>query len=179
MADTITRLANIGDRTITVSLLRTLASAGDYAAGDVMSDSATGGAGTAMSFTGIAKTKGAGGYITKASILCSTTALTPKLTLFLFNAVPTCELDDNAANTAVVAADQASYVGHIDFPAMEDIGTGMSQTLATPSTYGNLPLAFNCAYNSNILYGVIVTRTAITGEAASMTLRINLTTEWD
>ena len=176
MADTVTRIWGIGGNTNTVSLLRTLdASGGDYAAGDVLSDDDTASGGTAMSFTGIGKNEGAAGYITKASILCSTTALTPRLTLFLFKAAPTCELDDNAANTAVLAADQANYVGHIDFPAMEDLGTGMSQTIATPSTYGNLPLAFNCDAASDTLYGVLVTRDAITGEAANMTVRINLT----
>lgn len=180
MADTVTQIWGIGKKTLTVSLLRTLdASGGDYTAGDVLSNDDTADGGTAMTFTGIGRNAGAAGYITKASILCSTTALTPRLTLFLFSATPTCELDDNAANTAVVAADQANYVGHIDFPAMEDLGTGMSQTIATPNTYGNLPLAFNCASGDTALYGVLVTRDAITGEAASMTVRINLTSEWN
>ena len=178
MADTVTKTFGVGGRTITVSVLRALAAAGDYAAEDVLSDSATDGVGTAISFTGIGKSEGAAGYITKASILCSTTGLTPRLTLFLFNTTPTCELDDNAANTAVLAADQANYIGHIDFPGMEDLGTGMSQTIATPNTSGNLPLAFNCAADSKTLYGVLVTRDAIAGEAAGMTVRINLTTEW-
>ena len=177
MADTVTKTTGIGGRTITISVLRTIAAAGDYLAEDVLSDSTS--AGTAISFTGIGKNKGAGGYITKASILCSTTGLTPRLTLFLFDNTPTCELDDNGANTAVLAADQAKYIGHIDFPAMEDLGTGMSQTIATPNTTGNLPLGFNCDADDNTLYGVLVTRDAITGEAASMTVRVNLTSEWE
>ena len=184
MADTVTKTFGVGGRTITVSLLRTLdASGGDYTAADVMSDDDTTSGGTAMSFTGIGESEGAAGYITKASILCSTTALTAKLTLFLFSATPTCELDDNAANTAVLAADQANYIGHINFPAMEDLGTGMSHTLAMPNQVvntlitSNLPLAFNCASDSNTLYGVLVTRDGITGEDASMTVRINLASE--
>lgn len=175
MADTLTRLFGVGGKFNTVIVKRTLTAAGNYAAEDVLSDSAT--VGTAISFTGIAKTKGGGGYITRASILCSVTALTPRLTLFLFNVTPTCTLNDNAANTAVVAADQANCVGWIDFRGMEDLGTGMSQTIATPGSSGNLPLAFICASGDDTLYGVLVTRDAITDEAASMTVQISLTVE--
>ncbi len=74
-------------------------------------------------------------------------------------------------------ADLANYIGKIDFPAMEDLGTGDSETLATPSTYGKLPLAFNCASGANDLYGILVTRDAITGEVATMDMTINLTIE--
>jgi len=176
MADTITKTWGIGGRTITVTVERTLAAAGDYAAEDVLSDDADNGEGTAISFTGIGKNKGAGGYITKSSILCSATALTPKFTLYLFNQTPTSELDDNAVNTAVLTADRLNYVGKIDYPAMEDLG-GNSETLCTPSTYGNLPLSFNCDESSDSLYGVLVTRDAITGEAAGMTIAISLTSE--
>jgi len=176
MADTTTKTWGIGGRTITVAVTRTLAAAGDYAAEDVLSDSATGGAGTAITFAGIGKNKGAGGYITRAGILCSTTALAPRLTLYLFNNTPTSELDDNAGNTAVLTADRPNYIGKIDFPAMEDLG-GNSETLCTPSTYGNLPLAFNCDDDDNSLYGILVTRDAITGEAANMTVVVSLTSE--
>ena len=175
MADTVTRIWGIGGKTNTVSLLRTIAAAGDYAAEDVLSDSAS--AGTAMGFTGIGKNKGAGGKITQGIVLCSVTALTPRLTLFLFRNTPTCNLNDNVANTAVLAADQSECVGWIDFPALEDLGTGMSSAVATPNTFGNLPLSFNCDADDDTLYGVLVTRDAITGEVASMTIRITLTSE--
>ncbi len=179
MADTVTRVHGIGGRGITISVLRTIAAAGDYAVEDVVSDSVANGTGTAISFTSIGKNKGASGYITKAIILCSVTALTPRFTLFLFRNTPTCELDDNAANTAVLAADQGDFVGSIDFPAMEDLGTGMSQAIATPNTSGNLPLEFNCDADDDTLYGVLVTRDAITGESVNMTVRIFLSAEWD
>ena len=179
MSDTITTKWGTGGRMRTVSVLRTIAAAGDYAAEDVLSDSATNGAGTAITFSKIAKTKGGAGYITQASILCSTTALTPRLALLLFKNVPTCELDDNAANSAVLAADQANFIGQIDFPAMSALGTGMSGTIATTSTSGNLPIAFVCDNDDDSLYGVLVTRDAITGESANMTVRINLTAECD
>ena len=175
MADTVTKIWGVGGRTATVSVLRTLAAAGNYDAEDVMSDDADNGEGTAITFTGVGRTKGTAGKIVQASILCSTTALTPRLTLYLFSSTPTCELDDQAANTAVLAADQAKFVGQIDFPAMSDLGTGMSGTISTMSTWGNLPIYFVCEEDSANLYGVLVTRDAITGEAANMTVRINLT----
>ncbi len=176
MADTYTKTYGIGGKTITVSTKKTLAAAGDYAAEDVLSESATDTVGTDWDFLGIAKTNGGNGYITKAIALCSTTNLTPRLTLYLFTAAPTSELDDNAANAAISTTDAPNYVGRIDFLAMEDLG-GMSGSIVTPSTSGNLPLAYNCTQGVDDLYGILVTRDAITGEAASMTLTIVLTSE--
>lgn len=177
MADTSTRMWGIGGRTITVAVTRTLEAADDYAAEEVVSDSDTGGAGTAITFDGIASKLGGAGYITNASILCSTTALAWRLTLYLFRVTPTSgELDDQAANTSVHTTDRPNYIGKIDFPAMSDLG-GNSETEATPSTVGNIPIAFNCASGDDALYGVLVTNDAETGESGSMTIVISLTSE--
>jgi len=144
-----------------------------YGIGDVLSESDTPAAGTAWTFAAIASVDGGTGYIVKAHVISETTAIVPRLTLFLFSALPTCELDDNAANTALLHADLISYVGKIDFPAMEDLGTGDSEALATPGTYGNLPLAFQCAAGADDLYGVLVTRDAFTQTAIDdMTVRL-------
>lgn len=156
------------------TVTKALAAAGDYAEEDVLSESA--GAGTAWTFSDIVKSNGCSGEITKAQAICETTGLTPRLTLYLFTATPTSQLNDNVANTALLHADLANYVGKIDFPAMEDLG-GDSESLASPSTYGNLPLAFTCASGANDLYGILVTRDAITGEVATMDMTINLTCE--
>jgi len=95
------------------------------------------------------------------------------MTLLLFNIVPTSSnLNDNAANTAILAADMTNYIGRIDFLAMEDLG-GYSESIVTTSTYGNLPIAFILEEGKDI-YGVLVTRDAITGEVASMTMTITL-----
>ncbi|KKL64554.1 hypothetical protein LCGC14_2163810 [marine sediment metagenome] len=59
---------------------------------------------------------------------------------------------------------------------MSDLG-GNSETEATPSTVGNLPLAFNCASGDDALYGVLVTKDAETGEASGMTIVASLTSE--
>lgn len=175
MADTTSKMWGIGGRTITVAVTRTIAAAGDYAAEDVVSDSAS--AGTAITFDGICKTLGGAGYITNAGILLSTTGLTWRLRLYLYRVTPTTgELDDNKANTSVHTTDRPNYVRYIDFPAMTDVG-GNSETISTPSTIGGLPVSFNCASGDDALYGILVTRDAETSESANMTMVISLTSE--
>ena len=161
-----------GKRLVTVSVTKALASASQpYHAGDVLCENAT--TGVPWTFAVIAKVDGGTGYIIKAQAICETTAVIPRLTLFLFSATPTSELRDHEANTALLHADLANYVGKIDFPAMEDVGTGDSETLATPSTYGNLPLAFQCASAADDLIGILVARDAFTNTATNdMTLRL-------
>ena len=156
-----------------ISVTKAVAGAGNYAAEDVLSESATNGAGTAWNFANCGLGKGNSGVITKAIVSCETTALTHRLTLYIFKAAPTSELDDNAANTAVLNADIANYVGRIDFPALEDLG-GNSEAVASPSTGGNLPLEFVCASGDGDLYGILVTRDAITGETANDDYTIKL-----
>jgi hypothetical protein len=158
----------------TVSVTKAVAAAGNYAAEDVLSESAS--AGTSWTFAAIARKNGAAGAIVAAHVICETTAQTPRLTLFLFTATPTSELDDNKANTALLHADLANYVGKIDFPAMEDLG-GDSEAVATPSTVGNLPLPFRCASGADDLLGILVTRDAITGETATDDYTVRLTAE--
>jgi len=135
---------------------------GAYSAEDILSESTT--EGTFWTFSAIARADGASGYIVRAQAICETTNITPRLTLFLFNATPTCAKNDNVANTALLHADLANYVGRIDFPALEDLG-GDSMALCTPGTTGNLPLAFTCASGADDLYGVLVTRDAVTPSA--------------
>lgn len=160
----------------TIRVTKALAAAGNYDIGDVMSEDADAGEGTDWDFTAIGRVNGASGLVIKAVAICETTALAPRLTLFLFKAAPTCELDDNAANTAVLHADLANYIGKIDFPALEDLGTGDSEATIVPGVYpGSLPLAFDCAAGADDLFGVLVTRDAITDEAAGMDMTIVLT----
>ncbi len=154
-----------GKRLVTVSVTKALASASAYSAADVLSEHAS--TGTVWTFSAIAKVNGGTGYIVKARAICETTAVTPRLTMFLFSTAPTSTNNDHAANTAVVHADIANYLGKIDFPAMEDLGTGDSETVASPSTYGNLPLAFQCATTADDLIGVLVTRDAFTNTAGN------------
>lgn len=98
---------------------------------------------------------GGTGYITKAWI-ANSADITPRLRLYLFSRPPTGALNDELANTNPVTADLPYFLGCIDFPAMQQQGTGDAFALATPSTTGNLPLEFD----SLIIYGVLVQRDA-------------------
>jgi len=168
--DTLERILRLAKRQVkTVEVSKPIAAAGNYAAEDVVSESAT--AGTAWMFVGVGS-----GYITRAHALCEATALVWRLTLYLFTDVPTSALNDNGANTGPSFADLGKYVGKIDFPAMEDLG-GMSETLATPNTVGNLPIAIDGENDSAPLYGILVTRDAEAGEAAGMDISIRLTVD--
>jgi hypothetical protein len=70
---------------------------GACSAEDILSESAS--AGTFWTFAAIARANGGKGFIVKALAICETTALTPRLTLFLFNATPTCAKNDNVHET--------------------------------------------------------------------------------
>lgn len=156
----------------TVSVTKALVAAGDYADEDVLSESIT--VGTAWVFDAIVTSKGASAKIVKAQVIWETTALVPTLTLYLFKDIPTSNLNDNIANTALLHADLANYVGRIDFPAMEDKG-GDSESIVVSS--GNLPLPFSVATGDDALYGVLVLGDAVTGEAAGEDMTVSLTVE--
>lgn len=147
-----------------------LAAAADYAAEDVLSENAT--AASPFLFSNMAKKDDGAGEIIKAILFLSVADITPRISLFLFNRPPTSVLTDNVANTAVSLADHPAFEGQIDFVATETLGTGGSVSVVTTSTSGNLPLPFKCVTRS--LWGIAVTRDAITGEAVGMTLNIKL-----
>jgi len=134
----------------------------DYADNDVLSDSAS--AGTAWTFSDVVQHEGGTGTIVGAIVICETTDLTQGTMLFLFKATPTSNLNDNAANTAVLWADRENYIGRLTFAALSDIG-GVSEAQLV-SGAGGLPLPFLCAENDNDIYGILATTDAITGEIA-------------
>jgi len=158
-------IGSSGSRVTTIAEVRTtkaLEAAVAYTANDVLSESDTNGAGTAWAFDAVARRNGGFGYIVGAMAISESESVTPRLTLFLFNTTPTSELDDNAANTAPDSADLAKFIGKIDFPALESLGTTDSVAVATPSTTGNLPLPFKCASADDAIYGILVARDAFT-----------------
>lgn len=131
----------------TIKVQKTLEAEGTYTANDVMSESDTDGEGTDWDFE-----FGGTGKINRVVIVSATTGRTSVLTLYLYTSPPTCELDDNAANTGPLVADLAFYLGHIKFPAMVSQG-GPSYTIASETIVGcNMPFAFN----KSKLYGVLV-----------------------
>ena len=143
----------------------------DYAANDVLSDSAS--AGSAWNFADVVPITGGSGTIEGAICILQTTNITPLFTLYLFRATPTSQLNDNAANTAVIWADRANYIGKIDIPTLESLGAAAADGESVPGS-GNLPKKFVCAENDNDLYGILVTRAAITGEVATHSIYIKL-----
>jgi len=159
-----------------VAVTKALEAAVAYTANDVLSENDTDGQGTAWTFAAIARVNGGSGYITKAEIISESESVTPRITLYLFNAAPTSELDDNAANTAPDSADLAKFIGKIDFPALESVGTTDSMATVTPSTVGGLPLGFTCSSTADDLFGIAVTRDAFT-QTATDDLTIVLTSE--
>ncbi len=160
---------------ITVSAEKALIADGNYAANEVMSESKSGG--TAWTFTKMARSNGGSGAITEAYVIFQqTTAITPRLTLFLFDATPTSNLNDNAANTAIIHADRTKNPRWIDLSATEDVG-GSQQAKAAISTVGGLPVYYTCAAGDDDLYGIVMTRDAITAESAGEILTIVLVVE--
>lgn len=154
----------------TVKVQKTLEALGTYTANDVMSESDTASAGTDWDFE-----LGGTGRLNRIVIVTPTTGRTSALYLFLYSSPPTCELDDNAEHNGPLVADLDFYLGHVKFPAMVDIGSGPSFTVASQTIVGcNLPFAFD----KPKLYGVLVDST---GEdfGDGTTLDIILTAELD
>jgi len=116
---------------------------------------------------------GGTGYITKA-VITHDADITPRLSLLLFSAPPTGMKNDEGANSNPLTADVPYYLGRIDFPAMSYNGTGDASALATPSTYGNLPLAFDAP----TIYGVLLQNDA-TSTFAAEDLTIALTADME
>ena len=122
-----------------------------YSVNDVVSNSTS--AGTVWSFAGF---PGSGGYLVKARVASNlVTGMTPRLRLYLFNAAPTGVLNDNAANTEPVYADESWKVGLIDFDAMDNSMAGAD---SSESQRDDLRLEFS----GHTLSGVLVTLDAFT-----------------
>ena len=156
--------------TVMTSDKKALVAAGDYAAEDVMSESAS--VGLPWMFKNIFEDSGGSCFIVKATFTCETTGISFRPTLYLYNARPTSVLNDNVANTAVSVGDKGIYIGKIDFPSTEDLG-GMSDSLATPGSCQSLPFEISLQ-NTSDLFGILVTRDIIANEAAGMIVEIKL-----
>jgi hypothetical protein len=156
----------------TVWDIKALAAADNYAAEDVLSEHAT--LGRPFIFGHMSKKEHGAGTILGGRVWISTTALTPRVTLYLYNGMPTCILNDNVANTGPLEVDMYKWVGQLDFLACEDLGGG-SSSFITRGTYGNCPLDYVCVDGK--LYGVAVLRDAVTDEAAGMRMAIGLDIE--
>ena len=154
-----------------VSATKTIVAAGDYAANDVVSNSATADTGTAFKFAKISPAHGHPGRIITAIARCSEDLVTWRLRLHLFNGEPLAaevEMDDNVAFNIKTSDGADKYIGYIDFPAMDDLGV-----IPAAAQADQLNFAFD-PDNGDTLWGVVETLDAEANEAASMTLTITL-----
>ena len=157
-----------------VRVTKTITVGGAYVANDVVSESATNGTGTDWDFAGVAAAVGGYFVIDTAMVISQTPNIEPRFSLLLFNAAPTGELDDNAANTSPVDGDLAKVLPPIDFAGLNPAGTSAnSMAVVSGSTVGNLPLLCKCAAASTTIYGITVTRDAFT-QTAGDTLTVVL-----
>jgi hypothetical protein len=171
---------NISSRLKKISQNKTIVAAGVYAANDVISESA--GAGTCWTFSAMGKANGANGTIRRAKLIFSKTgatitAMAARCRLRLYNAVPTCNLNDNIANTGVLHADRAAYVGSFDFPALSVPGDSGTPEATLSLGQSNIPIDFVCAAADTALYGVLTFLDAEANETASMVATIDLLVE--
>ena len=152
---------------------KTILASGAYTAEDVVSEAASGPLALPWRFKDCAKVTGGGGRIIDAMILAETTNIASWFSLFLHNDFPTCNLFDAVPNTAFILEDSDITQAQIDFPACFDIGTGMSSTMASPSTVGGLAKTFVCKHDSRDLWGVLAIRNAVDlGDLTRLTIKI-------
>jgi hypothetical protein len=146
--------------------------AGDYADNDVVSDSDTPSAGTAIEFANAVRQAGGAAKIVDARLTFTAAgAIGATSELELFSQAPTAtELDDNAAAGSVGAADLPFYLGSIPFSAGTDIGAA---TVALPTSLTPAAPLFIHAVATSI-FGRLIFRDAETGETAAMPVDIVL-----
>ncbi len=160
----------------TVISTQDVAAAENYDVNDVLCNNVS--TGIPWNFADVVNGPGRSGKIVKAQITVETTAQAHRLTLHLFSQTPTSELDDNKVNTGPADADRGFYLGKIDFPALESLGAGNSDTLAVESSpTSGVPFEFKCAVGDTDLYGILVTRDAFTNETVDDEYKITLSIE--
>ena len=153
-----------------VSVTLTCAAAGNYTAGDVMSASATGDAGTATAVP----VGGRGEIVNVRQVIavCSEDSVLNRLRLHFYNYNPAAadvEMDDNAAGDfAKNATGAAGYLGSITLNAFRDGGTSMAV-----SETNFIDKLLVCSATLGSLYMVVETLDDETNETASMTIRFD------
>lgn len=172
------RLVISPESSVTVKKIRVrkqlAAGSSNHDAGDVMSESATDGVGTAWTFRDAARIPGGSGRIIQATADTQVEGQTHKIALQVYTKYPTCELDDDSSAASPNPTDAPYFVDEILLPALHSRGDN-SYTTATPSTAGNLPLTFVCEPGKRQLDLVVIAVEATThtaGEWLDITLYI-------
>jgi hypothetical protein len=143
-----------------ISSTKKIPTSNAYAVANVVSDSETNA--TAWSWVNVVQTNGGSGEIALATIVSQATNVVPRLVIDLYVGTPTSAVNDHVASTGLVWADTTNYLGTISGVALENVGTGSSHAMMSPSTYGGLPIPFNCTSASRTIYGIVATRDAWT-----------------
>lgn len=150
------------------------AAAGDYADNDVISNSASNGAGLALEFPLAVRVPGGAGMVISGTInVVASTSVAATIGLQLFSQTPTAtELDDNAAEGGVGAADAPYYLGEMLFATGTDYGAGNIKppSAVTPAA----PLFIHAEGVSQSIFGRLVFRDAEASETAGMTVIVTL-----
>ena len=156
---------------VVVESRKTLAAAGDYAANDVLSESATDTAGRWWTFYDCARAPGRSFWITGVRVTCDEDSILARVRLHFFRLPPgASELDDNAA-FALAAPDDLHYLQHVDLPAFADRG-GFSA--AGDDSVRKMITPF---LTSRHIYMIAELLDAETGETAGMIMRFELEIE--
>lgn len=162
------RLVLAPESSITVKKIRVrkqlTAGSNNHDAGDVLSESATNGVGTAWTFRDAARILGGAGRIIQATADTQVESQTYRIALQVYTQYPTSELDDDAAAASPNAADGQFFVDEIPLPALHSRGDN-SYAVATPSTTGNLPLTFVCEPGKRDLDLIVIAVDATTHTA--------------
>ena len=148
------------------------AAAGDYAAGDVMSNSVTDTLGLPLYIAGLARTKGGVVNIQAIRAVCSEDAVLVTLRLHFFTLLPTpaeVEMDDNIAFTVKTVAGGLKWVGSLLLSPFVDRGTAVS----TSDTVYSPIEPMHCDVNDTGLWFLPVLETAEANETANMDIRFD------
>lgn len=157
-----------------VSSQKALAAAGDYAALDVMSESATEASASMWVFRGCARLPGEAFWIVRVGATCTEDSIANRLRIHLFRqATSGSVLGDNLA-MALAEVDRPFYIAPpIDLAAFLDPGV--------PSITGDSDLRYRVTPDSTSrdLYAIVQTLDAEANETAAMIMRIELEIVWD
>ena len=163
-------------RTVVVS--KPIAAAGDYAANDVLSESATADAGTAWHVSGLVDTPGRPFLLTCVRATCSEDSVLARLRLHGFRRRPNAstEMDDNAAFT-VADADRSS--NNQDLTNYLDVLTDMlifaDKGAFSGAVDPDLRVVVQPDPNSTGFDFIVETMTAEANETAAMVLSFEFT----
>ncbi len=146
---------------VSVSVSKNLVgSANNHDAGDYINDAVA----KSWVLKNIAREPGGSVYITNFKITTEVEGQSFRTAWQVFSREPITALTDDAAATSPAPSDEQFFQGEIAPPALLARGDA-SYTVATPSTTGNLPMAFTCLPGSRDLHLAGITLDATTFSA--------------